>query len=95
MLSRRLAYFGTPAMAVPPLQALVAAGHEVALVVTRVTDQNPGFLRFVEQHDLAPSRPVTIVGRDDAADTVRLRGGDGAERTIGIRAASKILVRRV
>jgi methionyl-tRNA formyltransferase len=32
----RLAYFGTPAMAVPPLQALVAAGHEVALVVTRV-----------------------------------------------------------
>lgn len=32
----RLAYFGTPAMAVPPLQALVAAGHDVALVVTRV-----------------------------------------------------------
>lgn len=32
----RLAYFGTPAMAVRPLQALVAAGHEVALVVTRV-----------------------------------------------------------
>ncbi len=32
----RLAYFGTPEMAVPPLHALVAAGHEVALVVTRV-----------------------------------------------------------
>ena len=32
----RLAYFGTPSMAVPPLQALVAAGHEVVLVVTRV-----------------------------------------------------------
>ena len=32
----RLAYFGTPAMAVPPLQALVAAGHDVALVVTRI-----------------------------------------------------------
>ena len=32
----RLAYFGTPAMAVPPLQALVAAGHDVALVITRV-----------------------------------------------------------
>lgn len=32
----RLAYFGTPEMAVPPLQALVAAGHDVALVVTRV-----------------------------------------------------------
>ncbi len=32
----RLAYFGTPAMAVPPLRALVDAGHDVALVVSRV-----------------------------------------------------------
>lgn len=31
----RLAYLGTPAAAVPPLQALVAAGHDVALVVSR------------------------------------------------------------
>ncbi|MEN9645938.1 MAG: methionyl-tRNA formyltransferase [Actinomycetota bacterium] len=35
-MRRRLAYFGTPAMAVPPLRALVEAGHDVALVVTRV-----------------------------------------------------------
>jgi methionyl-tRNA formyltransferase len=35
-VKRRLAYLGTPAMAVPPLRALVEAGHEVALVVTRV-----------------------------------------------------------
>lgn len=45
----RLAYFGTPAMAVPPLQALVAAGHEVALVVTRV-DKRRG-----RGGDLSPS----------------------------------------
>lgn len=31
----KLVYFGTPDMAVPPLDALVAAGHEVVLVVTR------------------------------------------------------------
>jgi methionyl-tRNA formyltransferase len=31
----RLAFLGTPAMAVPPLQALVDAGHDIALVVTR------------------------------------------------------------
>lgn len=31
----KLVYFGTPAAAVPPLDALVAAGHEVALVVTQ------------------------------------------------------------
>jgi methionyl-tRNA formyltransferase len=30
----RLAFLGTPALAVPPLRALVADGHDVALVVT-------------------------------------------------------------
>jgi methionyl-tRNA formyltransferase len=33
--SVRLVYLGTPDAAVPPLQALVRAGHEVALVVTQ------------------------------------------------------------
>jgi methionyl-tRNA formyltransferase len=32
---RRLVYLGTPAMAVPPLQALVTGGWDVAAVVTR------------------------------------------------------------
>lgn len=32
---QRLVYLGTPAMAVPPLQALVAAGFEIVSVVTR------------------------------------------------------------
>jgi len=32
----RLVYLGTPELAVPPLRALVEAGHDVALVVTRV-----------------------------------------------------------
>jgi methionyl-tRNA formyltransferase len=32
---RRLAYLGTPELAVPPLRALVAAGFEVALVVSQ------------------------------------------------------------
>ncbi|MFK8026072.1 MAG: methionyl-tRNA formyltransferase [Ilumatobacter sp.] len=32
----RIVFFGTPEMAVPPLRALVDAGHEVARVVTRV-----------------------------------------------------------
>ena len=30
----RLVYLGTPAIAVPPLEALLAAGHEIGLVVT-------------------------------------------------------------
>ena len=32
---RRIVYFGTPEVAVPPVQALYRAGHDVALVVTR------------------------------------------------------------
>ncbi len=32
----KLVYLGTPAMAVPPLHALIGDGHEVLLVVTRV-----------------------------------------------------------
>ena len=32
----KLVYLGTPDMAVPPLRALVDAGHEIVLVVTRV-----------------------------------------------------------
>ena len=32
---QRLAYLGTPDVAVPPLRALVAAGHDIALVVSR------------------------------------------------------------
>jgi methionyl-tRNA formyltransferase len=31
----RIVYFGTPADAVPPLRALVEAGHDIALVVTQ------------------------------------------------------------
>lgn len=34
-MGRRLAYLGTPETAVPPLEALVAAGHEVVVAVTR------------------------------------------------------------
>jgi methionyl-tRNA formyltransferase len=33
---RRLVFLGTPEMAVPPLRALIDAGFEVALVVTRI-----------------------------------------------------------
>ena len=46
---RRLVYFGTPQMAVPTLEALVAAGFDVALVVTRI-DKRRG-----RGNDLMPS----------------------------------------
>lgn len=52
----RLVFLGTPAMAVPSLQALVAAGHEVGLVVTGV-DKRRG-----RGSELSPS-PVKAAAR--------------------------------
>ncbi|MFI5178090.1 MAG: metal-dependent transcriptional regulator [Vicinamibacterales bacterium] len=61
------------------------------LRVTRVADQDPAFLRFIEQNDLKPGQRVEVEAREPAADSVRLRGQD-RRLTIGARAASKLLV---
>jgi DtxR family Mn-dependent transcriptional regulator len=85
----------TPEGRLPRVESvqLPNAPEHVALVVTRVTDQDPEFLRFVEQRELVPGRPVTVVGRDAAGETLQLQGERSARTTIGLRAASKILVR--
>jgi DtxR family Mn-dependent transcriptional regulator len=62
------------------------------VTVQRVSDQDPEFLRFVERHELKPGQVVEVEDRDDAADSVRLRGGETKAFTIGARAASKVLV---
>ena len=60
--------------------------------MTRITDQDPAFLRFVERNDLKPGQTLEVASRDTAADAVRLVGEGRAELTIGTRAASKLLV---
>jgi DtxR family Mn-dependent transcriptional regulator len=62
------------------------------LKITRITDQDPAFLRFVERHDLKPGQMVEVEARDAAADAVRLVGSGRTAITIGARAASKLLV---
>jgi len=71
---------------------LLAAPQHVPLVVARVTDQDPGFLRFVEERHLKPGDPVVIEQRNPEADRIQLRVDDGQTVTIGTRAASKVLV---
>ena len=63
--------------------------------VSRVTDQDTSFLRFVERHDLKPGSIVKVEERDEAADSVRLRAENDREITIGARAASKVLVQTI
>lgn len=78
-----------------PSLDLLSAPLGMSLSVTRVIDQDPQFLRFVEQHDLMPGSAVVIETRDPASDAVAIRGSSGQVTTIGARAASKVLVREM
>jgi DtxR family Mn-dependent transcriptional regulator len=71
---------------------LLTAPVEAPLIVTRVLDQEPGFLRYVEQRQLVPGRTIVVLAREPGSDAVRLRSEDGRETTLGTRAASRILV---
>jgi DtxR family Mn-dependent transcriptional regulator len=71
---------------------LVAAPLDTPLVVERVLDQDAAFLRFVEGQALMPGARVVVEARDEAADFVRLRAASGETTTVGMRAASKLLV---
>ncbi len=63
------------------------------VIVTRVTDQDADFLRFIESSNLKPGRQIEIEERDAASDSVRVRPREGPKPvTIGMRAASKLLV---
>jgi DtxR family Mn-dependent transcriptional regulator len=71
---------------------LLTAPVRCGLVVTRVTAQDPEFLRFVEQSDLKPGQRLEIETRDSASDSVTVRTESGQVTTLGARAASKVLV---
>jgi DtxR family transcriptional regulator, Mn-dependent transcriptional regulator len=74
-----------------PLDSLLTCPLATPLKVTRISDQDPAFLRFIESNDLKPGEPVEVESRDDAADAVMLRRKN-RRITIGTRAASKLLV---
>src|SRR5947207_6225079 len=46
------------------------------LKVMRIADQDPAFLRFIEENDLKPGQPVQVEPPDPVADSVLLRGRD-------------------
>src|ERR1700733_3169305 len=73
-------------------QSLLTCPVHTPLRVTRIADQDPAFLRFIENNGLKPGQSIEVEIRDTAADAVLLRGKDGRPLTIGARAASKLLV---
>jgi len=84
----------TPEGALIPrhLDSLLTCPVNTPLRVTRIADQDPSFLRFIEHNALKPGQPVEVEIRDAAADSVMLRRGNEGRLTIGARAASKLLV---
>lgn len=74
------------------LDTLLTCPLNVPVTVTRVTDQDAAFLRFIESHDLKPGQSIEVEARDEVSDSVRLKGRDDQRITIGMRAASKLLV---
>jgi methionyl-tRNA formyltransferase len=74
----RLAFLGTPAAAVPSLRALVEAGHDVAVVVTR-PDRRRG-----RGGETSPS-PVHLAARDLGLSVVHSLGDlEGVEADRGV-----------
>jgi DtxR family Mn-dependent transcriptional regulator len=73
------------------LESLLTCPVGTPLRVTRIADQDPAFLRFIESNDLKPGQQVEVESRDAAADSVRLRR-NRHQLTIGTGAASKLLV---
>jgi DtxR family Mn-dependent transcriptional regulator len=78
-----------------PFDTLLTCPLGARMVISRVTDQDAEFLRFVERRDLKPGDVVAVEERDPASDSVRLRARNDREVTIGTGAASKVLVRAV
>src|SRR5213595_3765382 len=74
------------------LDTLLTCPVGTPLKVTRIADQDPAFLRFIENNDLKPGEAIEVETRDTAADSVRLLGKARTAITIGARAASKLLV---
>lgn len=74
------------------LDSLLTCPMHTRLVIARVTDQDPAFLRFIESHDLMPGQGIEVEAREEVSDSVRLKGPGDQRITIGTRAASKLLV---
>jgi DtxR family Mn-dependent transcriptional regulator len=80
-------------VAEPRYETLLTCPMHAALAVARITDQDPEFLRFVEQNDLMPGQTIRVEARDAAADRVEVAmPRTGGRVVLGTRAAAKVLV---
>ena len=81
------------AMATHDYHTLLTCPIGRPIELTRVTDQDPIFLRFLEGNNLTPGQSIRVEARDAAGDKVVVRGADDREVMIGMRAAGKLQVK--
>ena len=60
--------------------------------IARVIDQDANFLKLINRYGLIPGTKVTIEKNDDLADAITLNPKGQDRVTLGLTAASKILV---
>ena len=76
MTSLRLAFMGTPDFVVPPLEALIAAGHEVVAVYTQPprpagrgqANRGSAVHEAADRHGIAVRHPVSLKGAAEQQD---------------------------
>jgi len=73
-------------------ESLLTCPVATPLRVTRIADQDPAFLHFIENNHLKPGQAIEVEERDTAADSVRVKSPNRESITIGARAASKLFV---
>jgi DtxR family Mn-dependent transcriptional regulator len=75
-----------------PMQSLANCAIGQPARVARIIDQETAFLQFVNRCGLTPGADVVVQARDEVAQAVRVRAGEGAPSVLGTAVASKILV---
>jgi DtxR family Mn-dependent transcriptional regulator len=60
--------------------------------VTRILDQDPAFLQFIDRSGLTPGVFIEVVSKNSAADALTIQIKGGQSMTLGLTAAMKILV---
>jgi DtxR family Mn-dependent transcriptional regulator len=63
--------------------------------ITRITRQDPEFLRFINNAGLRPGRRLRLTRRDPVADLLSITLADGREISLGGQAAAHLLVERL
>ena len=78
------------------LTSLVTCEIGARVRIVRVRDQSTDFLRHLDRGGLLPGVEITVVDRNEAADTLELDvDGRAQPLSLGLRAGAKILVERV